>query len=143
MKFKDFITEAKPAIYRHDDMSKWAEQDNPGFKFSEKQSGLICGIGLLEKFAKKNQDKLFTFTYLGKTEQATIGKEFKMNQINKGEMLCRYVSNAIAAAGERHLCILNADKGYMRYMTNIKEDPEIEDAKWSKPEYFRYLRVIY
>ena len=41
------------------------------------------------------------------------------------------------------LCVLNADKGYMRTMENIDEDPDLEDAQWSKPQKFDHLRTIY
>jgi len=41
------------------------------------------------------------------------------------------------------LCILNADKGYMRFMDNIEEDSDIEDAEWSKPYKFDHLRTTF
>ena len=31
----------------------------------------------------------------------------------------------------------------MRFMENINEDPDLEDAQWSKPEFFDHLRTTY
>jgi len=83
-----------------------------------------------------------TFTYLLKNEKYKE-VEFKADNKNKAEVLVRYVSRVTAAGNMMPLCILNAEKGYMRFMENIDGDPDLEDAQWSKPQKFDYLRIIY
>jgi len=141
MKFRDLLIEAKPKIYRNDNWKKWSVDDD-GFRYATKMSNQICGIGLLEMFAKKNEDKPYTFLYLLKNEKQKE-QEFKANNKNKDEDLVRYASRVTVAGGMMPLCILNAAKGYMRVMENIDEDPDIDDAQWSKPMFFNYLRTVY
>ena len=137
--FKEILLNEK--VYRNEKPTKWSLPDEVQRKIT--REGLqIIGIGLLEKFAKNNQDSEFVFTSLLKNERQK-GQDFKNSNPNPGEILCRYTSNRTAIAGESHLCILNADKGYMRFMENIDSDPDIEDAKWSKPQKFRYLRTTF
>jgi len=102
----------------------------------------ICGIALLDKFAKSGDDKEFLFAYLSKNEYQK-GVDFSSDNKNKDEKLVRYASRATIAGGMMPLCILNVAKGYMRFMENIDIDPELEDAQWSKPEKFNYIRTIY
>jgi len=105
-------------------------------------SNQICGLGLLETFFKSGDDKPYTFVYLLKNEKQKED-DFKAANKNKDEKLVRYASRVTVAGGMMPLCILNAAKGYMRIMENIDDDPEIEDAQWSKPMKFNYLRTVY
>ena len=137
--FKELFTEAKN-IYRNETTAKWSLPATAS-KFVSKVGGNIIGIGLLKKFAKANQASDFIFISL--KNDYDKAKMFKDNNPNPGERLCRYVSDRTAISGEMPLCVLNADKGYMRFMENINEDPSIEDAEWSKPEKFDHLRTTY
>jgi len=133
------IRESKPKIFRDGSKDKW---DLEGMDNYINKIGLsILGIGLLEKFFKTKKDATYIFTNLFKGEEAK-GKEFLDGNPNKNEILCRYASNSTIAGGMTPLCILNSEKGYMRYLENIDDDPELEDAEWSKPQYFNYLRVL-
>jgi len=138
--FREFINESAK-IYRNEKYDKWSI-DSEIQSFLSKTGHTIIGIGLLEKFFKKRQDSEFVFVYLGKNEKGKAD-EFKADNKNKSEILCRYVSRRTASEGMMPLCILNADKGYMRFMDNIDDDPELEDAEWSKPQKFNYLRTTF
>ena len=135
------IDESKPRVSRNDKPGSWDMESEVRNAISKK-GATICGIGLLEKFFKKREDKVFTFTYLFENEKQK-GDEFDSLAKNHSEKLVRYASRATIAGGMMPLCILNADKGYMRFMENIDEDPDLEDAQWSKPQFFNYLRTIY
>ena len=135
------LAEAKN-IYRNEkSINKWSF-DETAKNYVDYIGNTICGIGILAKFAKAGQAKDFIFVYLGRNEKGK-GKEFKDNNKNKAEELVRYVSRNTANARMAPLCVLNAEKGYMRFMENIDEDPELEDAQWSKPEKFDHLRTIF
>ena len=135
------LDESKSRIYRNDDWKNWSEDDD-GFRYAKKMTNQICGLGMLEIHFKSRKDNPYTFMYLGKGERGK-GKDFEAENKNKGEKLVRYASRVTVAGGMMPLCVLNADKGYMRIMENIDEDPEIQDAQWSKPMKFNYLRVVY
>lgn len=138
MKFKAFLEKA--SIYRHEKTNKWTFE--PEVKsYVDKMGHTIIAIGLLEKFFKSRKDNPFIFTYLSKNEKGK-SDDFKATNKNKDELLCRYASRNTIAGGMMPLCIINPAKGYMRFMENIDEDPELEDAQWSKPEKFDHLRTI-
>ena len=139
MKFRDLLE--KTLIYRNENWKKWSLDDD-GWRYANKMTNQICGHGLLEIHSKSNKDNPYTFLYLGKNEKSKE-KEFKEINKNKDEDLVRYASRVTVAGKMMPLCILNAAKGYMRIMENIDDDPEIEDAQWSKPMKFNYLRTVY
>ena len=138
--FKEYITE-KAKIYRNEKVTDWSF-DGEAKDYAEHMGNTICTIGESEENIKSGRSNIFVFMYLGRNE-ATKGKEFSEDNKNKDEELVRYITRATAAGGMAPLCILNVAKGYMRIMENIDDDPEIEDAKWSKPVKFRYIRSIY
>jgi len=138
-KFSEFITEAKPKIFRNEQTTKWMP-DPDALKYGKQVGLTMIGIGELEKIVKEGRDNAFVFFYLFKNER-NKGLEFKKDNKNTSEILVRYVTRNTAASGMAPLCILNPDKGYMRFIENIDEDPELEDAEWSKPQKFNYLRT--
>ena len=135
------VNESKANIYRNENWKTWSLDDD-GWRYMNKMTNQICGHGLLEIHVKSGKDNPYTFAYLGKTEKGKE-EEFKSMNKNASEKLVRYASRVTVAGGMVPLCILNADKGYMRIMENIDDDPELEDAQWSKPMKFNYLRVVY
>lgn len=139
MHYKELIEKVK--IFRNEKPTKWSP-DEDAYSYLNKIGNTMCGIGELEKFVKAGKSNGFIFCYLAKNEIDRT-KEFEANNKNKGEKLVRYITRNTAAGGMLPLCILNADKGYMRFMDNIDDDPDLEDAVWSKPQKFEYLRVIY
>jgi len=135
------LNEAKPRVFRNERSGNW-EKEKVVADYLAKLGYEICGIGLLESFFKARKDNEYIFVYLGKGEYEK-GKRFDSMNQNPSEKLVRYASRNTVAGGMVPLCILNADKGYMRIMENIDEDPDIEDAQWSKPMKFNYLRTVY
>jgi len=135
--FKEILTENR--IYRNEDGKKWGIIDTTVTNYANKLGLNQIGVGLLKKFAKKGQASEMAFYYLQSNEK---DKE-KEADLKSGERLCRYMTERSVISGEIPICILNADKGYMKFLDNIDEDPEPEDYEWSKPYKFEYLRVKY
>ncbi len=138
--FREIVERAN--IYRNEKSTDRWSFDETAKKYVNQMGNTICGIGILAKFAKASLANDFIFIYLGTNEKGK-GKEFKANNKNKDEDLVRYVSRNTANGGMAPLCILNAEKGYMRFMENIDDDPELDDVQWSKPQKFDHLRTVY
>jgi len=134
----------KVKIYRNEPQSKvknWAF-GSENSSFIHKKGLNVIGIGALAKFVKAGKDNIVIFVDLFSNEKDK-GKEFNSMNKNKGETLCRYFTDTTRVSDIVPLCILNADKGYMRFLENIDDDPELEDAIWSKPEYLDHLRTTF
>jgi len=137
-KFRE-ILEAKPKLFKHENPNKWSP-DEDAYREGNKSGLTMIGIGELAKFVKQKKLNAFVFWYPFKNEKDKEA-EFKSQNKNKDEMLVRYSTRVTAAGGMAPLCILNVAKGYMRFMENINDDPDLKDAKWSKPQFFDHLRT--
>jgi hypothetical protein len=135
--FKEILTENR--IYRNEDGKNWGIIDTTVTNYANKLGLKQIGVGLLKQFAKKGQASEMTFYDLLSNEKYKT----KEVDLKSGERLCRYMTEKSVVNGEFPICILNADKGYMKFLENIDKDPEPEDYKWSKPFKFEYLRVNY
>ena len=136
--FSEYINESNDRIFRNEDGSKWGIIDTSVSRKINQGGYEQIGVGLLKTFEKKGQDSEYAFV-IGTEVQG----EEKQANLKKGERLVRYMSRVTLISDMVPMCILNADKGYMKYMENIDDDPDIEDAKWSRPQKFAYLRVKY
>ena len=137
--FSEYLTEKNDRIYRNEDGSKWSIADTSVSRKIKQGGYNQIGVGLLKTFEKKGQDSEYVFVELQSNEK---DKEKEVD-LKPGERLVRYMSRTTLISDMVILCILNADKGYMKYMENIDDDPDLEDAKWSRPQKFAYLRVNY
>lgn len=142
MSFKEFLNESK-AIRRNGQSREW-EMPKLAKQYIDRVGGNIIGRGITKKiWDTMKAESEFIFFELWSNEKH-LEKQFKENNKNKSEVLCRYVSNTTAISGMAPLCILNADKGYMRFLDNIDEDPsDMEYFEWSKPEKFQWLDVTF
>ena len=111
-----------PQIFRNIKNTTWIELDE-GFTNAKRINKTICGFGLLEKFYRSQKISPYTFTYLDECEYQK-GVNFDKENKNEGEKLVRFTSSTLSAGEINALCILNADKGYMRYMENIENQPQ-------------------
>ena len=133
------IAESDNRIYRNEDGKNWSIADTSISKKIRQVGYKQLGVGLLKTFEKKGQDSEYVFVDLLSNEKDKV----KEAELKSGERLVRYMSRVTLISDMVPMCILNADKGYMKYMENIDDDPDIEDAKWSRPQKFAYLRVKY
>jgi hypothetical protein len=133
------IAESDNRIYRNEDGKNWSIADTSISKKIRQVGYKQIGIGLLKTFEKKGQDSEYVFVDLLSNEK----DKAKEVELKPGERLVRYMSRTTLISDMVILCILNADKGYMKYMENIEDDPDLADAKWSRPQKFAYLRVKY
>jgi len=137
--FSEYINESNDRIFRNEDGSNWGIIDTSVSRKINQGGYEQIGVGLLKTFEKKGQDSEYAFVDLLSNEK----DKAKEAELKSGERLVRYMSRTTIISDMVILCILNADKGYMKYMENIDDDPDIEDAKWSRPQKFAYLRVKY
>ena len=133
------IAESDNRIYRNEDGKNWSIADTSISKKIRQVGYKQIGIGLLKTFEKKGQDSEYVFVDLLSNEK----DKAKEVELKPGERLVRYMSRTTLISDMVILCILNADKGYMKYMENTEDDPDLENAKWSRPQKFAYLRVKY
>jgi len=133
------IAESDNRIYRNEDGKNWSIADTSISKKIRQVGYKQIGIGLLKTFEKKGQDSEYVFVDLLSNEK----DKAKEVELKPGERLVRYMSRTTLISDMVILCILNADKGYMKYMENTEDDPDLENAKWSRPQKFAYLRVNY
>ena len=132
--FKEMFTESS-RIYRKD-KKPWA-YDNDIARYIRQKGLKEIAIGITKSLWKSGRDSEMVFVDLYSNEK---NKE-NMVDLKSGERVCRYVSRTTAAGDMAPLCILNADKGYVKFMENDAEQPL--DIIWSKPQKFEYLRTTY
>jgi len=119
---------------------KLISSDDDGWTYAKRVAKRrICGFGELQMHLKKGNDKPITLIELDKNE------EYKEDEVQKekGERLLRYATSTTVAGGMMILCLVNADKGYIKYPENLDDIEDLEDIEWSKPFYFEYLKVNY